>query len=82
MANHRIPLRIVLPETSKWCSRLTVVVFSRREGALVNFLVGGLFLLVVGIIPVVGGWVSLVAGVLGLGTILLQSQALRERQPV
>jgi hypothetical protein len=53
-----------------------------REGALVNFLVGGFFLLVAGIIPVVGGWVSLIAGVLGLGTILLQAQALRARQPV
>ena len=67
-----------------WLGQLLLGARARkgREGALVNFLVGGLLLLVVGIIPVVGGWVSLVAGVLGLGTILLQSQALREGQPV
>jgi hypothetical protein len=53
-----------------------------REGALMNFLLGGFLLLVVGIIPVLGGWVTLVAGVLGLGTILLEANAVRERQPV
>jgi len=45
-----------------------------------NFFLGGFLLLVVGIIPIVGGWVSLVAVVLGLGTIVLQAVALRERQ--
>lgn len=53
-----------------------------RQGALVNFFVGGFLLLVVGIIPLVGPVVTLIAGVLGLGTILLRAQALRERQPV
>jgi len=67
-----------------WLGQLLLGARARkgRDGALVNFLVGGFLLLVVGIIPVVGGWVSLVAGVLGLGTILLQAQALRARQPV
>lgn len=53
-----------------------------RQGALVNFLVGGFLLLLVGIIPVVGGLVTAIAGVLGLGTLLLRVQALREKQPV
>jgi hypothetical protein len=67
-----------------WLGRLLLGARARagREGALVNFLVGGFFLFVAGIIPVVGGWVSLIAGVLGLGTILLQAQSLRARQPV
>jgi hypothetical protein len=53
-----------------------------REGALINFLSGGFLLLVFGIIPIVGGWVLLVAVVLGLGTILLNAEAVRKRQPV
>ena len=66
-----------------WLGRLLLGARARagREGALVSFLVGGFFLLVAGIIPVVGGWVSLIAGVLGLGTILLEARALRVRQP-
>jgi hypothetical protein len=67
-----------------WLGHLLLGVRARRgrEGALVNFLVGGFLLLVLSIIPVVGGWVSLIAALLGLGTILLQAQALRARQPV
>jgi hypothetical protein len=53
-----------------------------REGVLVNFLVGGLILLIVGIIPLVGSWLMVIATVFGLGTILLRVQALREKQPV
>jgi len=62
-----------------WLGRLLLGARARGglEGTLVNFLVGGFFLLVAGIIPVVGGWVSLIAGLLGLGTILLEAQALR-----
>jgi hypothetical protein len=62
-----------------WLGRLLLGARARGglEGTLVNFLVGGFFLFVAGIIPVVGGWVSLIAGVLGLGTILLEAQALR-----
>jgi hypothetical protein len=52
-----------------------------RQGVLVSFLVGGLILLIVGIIPVIGSWLMVIATVLGLGTILLRAQALRERQP-
>jgi hypothetical protein len=53
-----------------------------REGVLVNFLVGGLILLIVGIIPVVGSWLMIIATVFGLGTILLRANALREERPV
>ena len=62
-----------------WLGRLLLGARARGglEGTLVNFLVGGFFLFVAGIIPVVGGWVSLIAGLLGLGTILLEAQALR-----
>ena len=62
-----------------WLGRLLLGARAREglEGTLVNFIVGGFFLFVAGIIPLVGGWVSLIAGVLGLGTILLEAQALR-----
>jgi hypothetical protein len=62
-----------------WLGQLLLGVRARRgrEGALVNFLVGGFLLLVLTIIPVLGGWVALIAGLLGLGTILLEAQALR-----
>jgi hypothetical protein len=53
-----------------------------REGALVNFLIGGLILLVVGFVPAVGGFIIALATILGLGTLLLRVQALRGRQPV
>jgi hypothetical protein len=69
---------------SIWLGQLLLSSRARkgREGALINFLFGGFLLLVFGIIPIVGGWVSLVAVVLGLGTILLNADAVRKRQPV
>jgi hypothetical protein len=69
---------------SVWLGQLLLGSRARkgREGALINFLFGGFLLLVLGIIPIVGGWVSLVAVVLGLGTILLNAKAVRKRQPV
>jgi hypothetical protein len=69
---------------SIWLGQLLLSSRARkgREGALINFLFGGFLLLVVGIIPIVGGWVSLVAVILGLGTILLNAEAVRKRQPV
>jgi hypothetical protein len=67
---------------SLWLGQLLLGARARtgRQGALVNFLVGGFILLAVGIIPVVGGLVSLIAAVLGVGAILLQARALREGQ--
>ncbi len=55
---------------------------TERQGALLNFLIGGVLLLVVGIIPVVGPVVTLIAACLGLGAIMLRALALRrEKQP-
>jgi hypothetical protein len=48
----------------------------------VNFLIGGLILLIVGWLPAVGGFIIAVATVFGLGTLLLRVQAIRGRQPV
>jgi cytoskeletal protein CcmA (bactofilin family) len=50
------------------------------QGAVVSFLVGCFILLVVGIVPLVGGLVTAIAGVLGLGGLLLRAQALRQNQ--
>jgi hypothetical protein len=52
-----------------------------RSGALVNFLIGGLILLVVGFVPFVGGLVTAIAVIVGLGTLLLRVQAVRDKQP-
>lgn len=52
-----------------------------RQGVLLNFLVGGLILVIVGIIPVIGSWIMFIATILGLGTILLRAQVLRRNQP-
>lgn len=53
-----------------------------RGGVVLNFLVGALLLLVVGFIPLLGGLVMAVATVLGLGTILLRAQAMRDQRRV
>jgi hypothetical protein len=53
-----------------------------RQGELLNFLLGGFLLFVVGIIPVLGPIASVIAGCLGLGAIMLRAQALRrQKQP-
>ena len=52
-----------------------------RSGALVNFLIGGLILLLVGFVPFVGGLVTAIAVILGLGTLLLGVKELRGEQP-
>jgi len=69
-----------------WLGRLILGARARtgRQGVLVNFLVGGLLLILIGIVPFVGGFITLIATVLGLGALLLRAQAWREqtRQPV
>ena len=69
-----------------WLGRLILGARARtgRQGVLVNFLVGGLLLILIGIVPFVGGFITLIAAVLGLGALLLRAQAWREqtRQPV
>lgn len=54
---------------------------SGREGALVNFLIGGLLLLVVQMVPVVGKLAIGIATCVGIGAILLRIQTLRRNQP-
>lgn len=53
-----------------------------RTGVLVNFLIGGVILLVIGFLPAVGGFITAFATILGVGTLLIRIQALRGRQPV
>jgi len=51
-----------------------------RIGAIINFVVGGLILLVIGIIPGIGPLVMCITTVFGLGALLLRLQVLREAQ--
>ena len=51
-----------------------------RQSTIVNFFIGALILLVLGVIPVVGGIVTLVATCVGFGAILIAAWAARERQ--
>jgi hypothetical protein len=53
-----------------------------RRGALLSYFVGGLLLLLLGLIPVAGKFVMIVATVLGLGAIMLRAKALREAAPM
>jgi hypothetical protein len=50
-----------------------------RQGVLLSFLAGGIILLVVGLVPVLGGLMKLIAGVLGLGAILLRAWTQRQQ---
>ena len=53
-----------------------------RQGAIMSFLVGGIVVFAIGIIPVVGGVVAGIAGLVGLGAIMLRALLLRrETQP-
>ncbi len=53
-----------------------------RQGVLLSFLVGGFILLIVGLVPVIGGLAMAIITVLGLGAFLLRVQVMREKQPV
>jgi hypothetical protein len=66
-----------------WLGRLLLGARARpgRPGVLVNFLIGGLLLIILGLVPFVGGFVTMIAACLGLGGLLLQAQALRAQQP-
>lgn len=50
-------------------------------GTILNFFVGALLLLLVGVIPVLGVLVQLIAAIVGLGAIMIAVRLLRERQP-
>ncbi len=53
-----------------------------RQGALLNFFVGGIVLLVLGLVPVVGKFVMIIASILGFGAIMLRAKAVRETAPM
>src|SRR5438270_872940 len=48
-----------------------------RQGPIVNFFVGALILLVIGIIPVIGGLVRLIATCIGFGAVLMAAWSAR-----
>jgi hypothetical protein len=50
-------------------------------GTLLNFFVGALLLLLVGLIPVFGVLVQLIAAIIGLGAIMIEVHVVREKQP-
>jgi hypothetical protein len=52
-----------------------------RQGALVSFLIGGLLLILVQLIPVIGKLAITIATCVGIGALLLRIQALRQNQP-
>lgn len=51
-----------------------------RQSAIVNFFLGALILLLVGIVPVVGGVLNLIASCIGFGALLLVAWSVREQQ--
>ncbi|HEX9309706.1 MAG TPA: hypothetical protein VF887_02745 [Gemmatimonadaceae bacterium] len=53
-----------------------------RQGALLNFFVGGIVLLLVGLVPILGKFVMTIASILGLGAIMLRAKGVREAEPV
>ncbi|MFL5489152.1 MAG: hypothetical protein ACJ8AJ_11775 [Gemmatimonadaceae bacterium] len=67
-----------------WLGRLVLGARARAgtQGAVLNFVVGGLILLLVQVLPVIGGIVMAIAGVTGLGAIMLRAYAMRRAQPV
>jgi len=51
-----------------------------RQSTLVNFFLGGLVLMILGIIPVVGGIVTLIATCIGFGAVLMAAWSVHNRQ--
>jgi cytoskeletal protein CcmA (bactofilin family) len=62
-----------------WVGRLLLGARNRagRQGVLLSFLVGGILLLAVQMIPILGPIVALIAGCVGLGAIMLRTIAVR-----
>lgn len=67
-----------------WVGRLLLGARTRagRQGVLLSFLIGGILVLAVQIIPVIGPILSLIAACLGLGAIMLRTLALRREAQV
>ncbi|HJP60968.1 MAG TPA: hypothetical protein VJ865_13255 [Gemmatimonadaceae bacterium] len=53
-----------------------------RQGPLVNFFIGALIFLVIGVIPVIGNLIQFIAGCIGFGAVLMTAWAAREAQLV
>ena len=51
-----------------------------RQSTIVNFFIGALILLVLRVVPVLGGIVTVIASCVGFGAVLLAAWAARERQ--
>jgi hypothetical protein len=62
-----------------WIGRLLLGARNRggRQGLLLSFLIGGILVLAVQLVPVVGSVVTAIAACLGLGAILLRTLAMR-----
>lgn len=53
-----------------------------RQGPLVNFFIGALIFVVIGVIPVIGNLIQFIAGCIGFGSILMTAWAARRAQLV
>ena len=53
-----------------------------RQGPLVNFFIGALIFLVIGVVPVIGNIIQFIAGCIGFGAILMTAWAARQAQLV
>jgi cytoskeletal protein CcmA (bactofilin family) len=64
-----------------WLGRILLGARTRggRQGVLLSFLLGGILVLAVQLIPIIGPIVALIAGCLGLGAIMLRTLALRRQ---
>jgi hypothetical protein len=54
---------------------------ARRYGVVVDYVVGGLVILIAALVPVIGKLVLMIAAALGVGMILLRAWAARRQQP-
>jgi cytoskeletal protein CcmA (bactofilin family) len=84
MAMYAVLLYLGRVAVALWAGRLILGARARagRQGLILNFLIGGLLLIILGVVPLVGGYLTLLATILGLGALVLSAQAMRERQPV
>jgi hypothetical protein len=83
IAVYAVVLGIATIPFALWLGRLLLGARTQpgRSGALVSFLVGALLLTILALIPVVGGFVTMIAVCLGLGGLLLRARAVRAQQP-
>ena len=82
IAVYLVVIAIATIPFAMWLGRLLLGARARPglPGALVSFLVGELVLIILELVPVVGGFVMLIAACLGLGALLLEARAVRTQQ--